>query len=98
MARFDVYKTRKGQILVDCQADLLSHLDSRFVVPMIETDRGLQVVGRLNPTFDIEGKPFIFFAQYATSMPNNQLGTCIGSLAEKDYEISIALDMLLIGF
>jgi toxin CcdB len=98
MARFAVYETKAGQKLVDCQADLLSYLDSRLVVPLIPPDTGLRAVARLNPAFQLEGASFIFFTQYATTMPVRELGKKIASLAEHDYEISAALDMLLIGF
>ncbi len=98
MARFDVYQTKANELLVDCQADLLYHLDSRFVVPLIRPGTGLYSVSRLNPTFSIDGVELIFFTQYATTIPARDLDKKIASLAEHECQIAGALDMLLIGF
>ena len=98
MAQFDVYQTVHGQYVADCQADLLSHIQSRFVVPLIDDASGLQVVSRLNPTFEIDGKPMIFFTQYASTMPVSELGHRIGSISDEHYRIMAALDMLISGF
>jgi toxin CcdB len=98
VARFDVYKSAKGEYLVDCQADLLSHLDTRFVVPLIPPDAGLKVVTRLNPTFMIDGQQLIFFTQYASAISIRALSKKVGSLADQDSAILAALDMLIIGY
>jgi toxin CcdB len=98
VARFDVYKAKGGKYLLDCQADLLSHLETRFVVPLIPPDAGLRVVARLNPTFLVEGHDLILFAQYASAVSTQALTQKVGSLADRDYEILAALDMLIIGY
>lgn len=39
MAKFDVYRLRdSGGLVVDCQADLLDGLNTRFVVPSLPID------------------------------------------------------------
>ncbi|WP_121119875.1 CcdB family protein [Croceibacterium ferulae] len=51
MAKFDVYRMRQGGILViDCQADLLSGLNTRLVVPLLARSDAPQPAARLNPT------------------------------------------------
>ncbi|MDE2597082.1 MAG: CcdB family protein [Sphingomonadales bacterium] len=97
MAQFDVYRTAHNQTVIDCQADLLSHVQSRFVVPLIEPESGLQIVHRLNPAFEIDGQQLIFFTQYATTMPVSELGRRICSLSDEHYRIMAALDMLISG-
>jgi len=98
MARFDVYKTENGEYLVDCQADLLSYMETRFAVPLIPPDRGLKVIQKLNPTFAIEGETFIFFAQYASAVSIRSLKEKIISLDKYDSVILGALDMLISGY
>ena len=39
MARFDVYRNPDGNgFLLDVQADLMSHLKSRLVIPLVRSD------------------------------------------------------------
>ena len=35
MAKFDVYRSIDGSMLLDCQSDLLRHLNKRFVAPLV---------------------------------------------------------------
>ena len=50
MARFDVHANPSGPgYLLDCQADLLSHLTTRFVVPLLPLDAAPKPAARLNP-------------------------------------------------
>jgi toxin CcdB len=98
MPQFDVYRNDGGHVLVDCQADLLSHLSSRFVVPLIDPDSGLRRISRLNPVFEIEGRELIFFTQYATSLPVGDLGRLVTSLRDEHFRIMGAIDMLLSGY
>ena len=39
MAKYDVYRLRGDTLVVDCQADLLSDLQTRFVVPLIPAEK-----------------------------------------------------------
>lgn len=98
MAQFDVHANATGHLLVDCQADVLDHLSTRFVVPLIDPDIGLRVVARLNPMFEVQDQQRIFFCQYATTIPLAELGKPIASLSHEHYRIMAALDMLISGF
>ncbi len=56
MARFDVYPYQGGQgLLLDVQADLLEHLNTRVVVPLLPMDLTPKPARRLNPVFEING-------------------------------------------
>lgn len=53
MAKFDVYARPNGAgYLLDCQADLLSDLSTRFVIPLLPLDEAPTPAARLNPVFD----------------------------------------------
>ncbi len=99
VARFDYYPNSGGPgYLLDCQADLLSHFDTRFVVPLIPLDEAPVPAGRLNPVFDIGGVRHSMVTQFAATVPTRLLGPASGSLDTNDYAISNALDMLMTGF
>ena len=52
MARFAVYARRDGPgYLLDCQAELLDRLHTRFVVPLLPQADAPQAAARLHPVF-----------------------------------------------
>jgi toxin CcdB len=98
MARFDVYRSgaEKG-LLLDCQADLLSALETRLVVPLLLPPDAPAPARHLNPSFEIDGERHIMVTQYAAAMEVRELGPKVASLAGRDHEIMNALDFLLTG-
>lgn len=99
MARFDVYRPTDGdELLLDCQADVLDELDSRFVVPLLPASMFRKTFVRLNPTFEIEGKRVIMATQSAATIPARMIGRRVTSLADERPAIMNALDMLLTGY
>ena len=65
MARFDVYRNSAGEgFLLEVQADLLSHLNTRVVVPLLPSDGEFQPARGLNPVFEIEGGRFLMATQF----------------------------------
>lgn len=98
MARFDVYRDPSGIFLLDCQADVLSDLNTRFVVPLLSQDHAPVAGYRLNPSFQIEGAPFVLYPQFAASVPVRDLSKAVASLGGEADRIVSALDMLISGF
>ena len=95
MARFDVYAGARGKgYLLDCQANLLSILTSRVVVPLVPGS-GLPVTPRLNPIFNIDGEDYVMMTQQIFAIPNERLGKPVTSLVEEDRSIINAIDLLL---
>lgn len=98
MARFDVYRYPAGEgLLLDCQADLLAHLNTRLVVPMLAPAQAPKPAGRLNPEFVVAGEPWVMVTQFAAAVEVRELGERVGSLAAHDREIIGALDLLITG-
>jgi toxin CcdB len=96
MAQFDVH--RFGEMLViDCQSDLLSQIDSRFVVPLARRPDVPRIAERLNPVFKIEGEEYVMLTQAAAAVRRRDLGAAVTSLAERSFEVTGALDVLLTG-
>lgn len=99
MAKFDVYRDPDGRgYLLDCQADLLSELNTRFVVPLLPAEEVVSPGARLNPVFSLADKDYFMMTQYAGSIPLAALRERVASLADHDLTIGNALDMLISGF
>lgn len=98
MAKFDVFRRRAGAgYLLDCQADLLSQLNTRFVVPLLPVEGAPKPAARLNPVFELEGKSYVMMTQFAAAVLVNELGEKVASLRDRDIEIINALDILTSG-
>ena len=99
MARFDIYENAGGAgYLLDVQSDLLSGLNTRVVVPLLPKSSAPSPALRLNPVFSVEGQALVMATQYMAAVPERELRSRVGSLAEEQDEISAALDMLFLGF
>ena len=99
MAMFDAHARRDGPgFLLDCQADLLSDLNSRFVVPLLPEAEAPRPATRLNPLFEIGGQRVLMVTQFASAVPTRELGEPVGSLLDRQEDILNALDMLISGF
>jgi toxin CcdB len=98
MARFDVYRDADDLLVLDVQADTLPHLRTRLVVPLFDMDDAPRpLIDTLNPVFTLSGGPVAMMTQYAAAVPQSHLGTAIGTLADEDYRVGRALDLLLTG-
>lgn len=96
MARFEVYRLDKGYVL-DCQTDILGHLNSRFVVPLLPVGEAPRPAARLNPLFELDGALHVMVTQFAATVSARDLGPALFSLAEHDTAILNALDLLITG-
>lgn len=96
MARFAVHRGCKNeQLFVDCQAERLSHLKTRFVVPLLPARTFGVRIGALNPEVMIDGEPMVLGTQYAFTIPLPDLGGVVGTLENEDHRIVLALDVLI---
>lgn len=99
MARFDIFKNKgEAGYLLDVQSNLLSGLNTRVVVPLLPKSSAPSPAQGLNPVFSIEGQELVMATQYMAAVPEGELRSAVCSLAEKQDEISAALDMLFLGF
>lgn len=99
MARFDVYRERQGRgLLLDCQADLLGHLNTRFCVPLMSPEDAPLAGARLNPDFQVAEEQVRMVTQFAAAVPVRDLSAVIGNLSDEQSTIMNALDMLTSGY
>lgn len=98
MAKYDVFRRRSEPgYLLDCQADLLNQLNTRFVVPLLPARAAPKPAARLNPVFELEGQSCVMTTQFAAAIPVAELGERVASLRDRDTVILNALDMLISG-
>lgn len=101
MAQFDIYKNNNLETaaefpyLLDIQADILSSLETRVVIPLRENVKAMQ---HLNPEFFIEQTLYILLTQELAGVHKSALGEKCGSLKEHRSEIIAALDFMVSGF
>ena len=99
MARFDIYTNPHGDgYLPDVQTNILLSLNTRIVVPLMPQSDAPIPAKRLNPVFDIDKIPYVMVTQFMAAVPKSILKKPIFTLAEKDTEITNALDMVFSGF
>ena len=100
MARFDVHQMpgRGVGYVLDVQADLLSELATRVVVPLLPEDAAPKPLSDLNPAFEIDGMRHVMVTQAIASIPRRELTRQVCSLAADRDSITRALDVLLTGF
>lgn len=97
MARYDLYRAESGYVL-DVQADTLDGLNTRVVVPIRSPEQAPQPGRRLNPIFEIEGRPYVMVTQFLSAVTSAELTQPIGNLSRFHDDIVAALDMLFQGF
>jgi len=99
MPRFSVFKNPDGAgYLLDVQADLLDHLNTRVVVPLLPLNVAPLPAKTLNPVFEVEGASVAMVTQFLAAVPENMLRTAIANFEDRRHDITAALDLLFQGF
>ena len=96
MAQFHVYRVRGNVLVVDCQADLLSDLPTRLVVPLRPPEPNAPL--RLIPVFEIDGKRLAMMTPLARSIAVRDIEATVADLTAEEFAIKAALDMLISGY
>ncbi|BDI07877.1 CcdB family protein [Sphaerotilus microaerophilus] len=99
MARFDVYAgVDGGGYLLDVQANLLSRLNTRVVVPLLPLDQAPTPADRLNPRFQVNGVPVVMATQFMAAVPAAELRQQLAALDHESNAILDAIDFLHQGW
>ena len=96
MAQFDVHRLGTG-LVIDCQSDLLAHLNTRVVVPLIPRSHAPAPASRFNPVFTFDGIDHVMDTQFVSAVERRHLGAAVESLADHMFEITDAFDLLISG-
>ena len=104
MAQFDVYRNpssktnRAYPFLVDVQNSVIDQLATRLVVPLTKnkTTNSLYMKN-LTPEIEFEGETYLFMTQQLSSIPEDVLKDCIGSLEQSRELLIGAIDFAITG-
>ena len=104
MAQFDVYrnpssKTNKAYpFLVDVQNSVIDQLATRLVVPLTKNKtKNSLYMKNLTPEIEFEGETYLFLTQQLSSIPEDVLKDCIGSLEQSRELLIGAIDFAITG-
>lgn len=101
MAQFDLFHNPNPgpyPLLLDIQADLLSSLATRVVVPLAKRGRsGPKPIARLNPVVKLGRTEYLLIFQELAAVPLSVIGPRCGSLASRRTELIAAIDLLFTG-
>lgn len=95
MARFDLHRIG-GVLVVDLQHNLLEHLPSRVVAPLLPMEAAGRPVRDLHPVIEVNGIHHILAIHQLAAVPRRELGPRIGTLDQHDDAILRALGVLLL--
>lgn len=105
MARFDVYANLGNHAtttpyLLDVQSDLLDGLDSRVVVPLrrVEHFPKVKLFTRLTPVLSVGGEELLLETPKMGAVPQRVLKSPVATLADRQSDITAALDFLFQGY
>lgn len=97
--RFSVFKNPDGVgYLLDVHADLLDHLNTRIVVPLLPVNLAPVPAKTLNPVFEVEGEAVAMVTQFLAAVPAQILRTAVANFEGRRHDITTALDLLFHGF
>jgi toxin CcdB len=89
--------TGQTPYLLDVQANLLSELATRIVVPLIRAGSFGRRATRLHPVFTICGQELVMATHLLSAVRRSSLGACIASLRDQHDVIIGAIDVLWSG-
>jgi toxin CcdB len=100
MAKFDVYLYSKDvPLVVDVQANLLSDLKTRVVVPLLPKAQAKQeALPKLKPVIKVKEKEYIFMATDIGTISLSGTGGLVANVEDQRQTIIDALDFLFQGF
>jgi toxin CcdB len=99
MERFNVYPNPSGKgYLLNVQADMLDHLASRLVIPLLPLEDAPPPTRKLHPVFEVNGQKCLLATQAMAGIPLKHLKQPVCNLRDRYDEIVAAIDFLLNGF
>ncbi|MEQ1671601.1 MAG: CcdB family protein [Hyphomicrobium sp.] len=97
MHQFDIVKLHGGQLGVLLQSDLLNERETRIVAPLISRKK-VKLTPVLHLEIMIGRKPYLLATEKMAAIERSEVAAVIGSIADRDYEIRRALDIVFTGF
>jgi toxin CcdB len=102
--QFDLYQNKnqasKGRfpLLLDAQADLLSGMQTRVVIPLAPKAAFVEkAISVLMPTITVQGTEYLAVTGQMASIARSDLGGRVGNAGEHRQAIVAAIDLLFTG-
>lgn len=96
MRQFDIVRLKGGQLGVILQADLLGDRQTRIVAPLFpSTD--IIPTPRLHPIVRIGRRNYLIATEQLAAILKREIEAVLGSVAEREYEVRRALDLVFFG-
>jgi toxin CcdB len=97
--QFCAFRLPTGQLVLDMQADVLSHLKSRLVAPLAPESAGEKAMTILEPVLEMEGERLVLLTTEMVTIPASLIaGPPVARFTDADHTTRRALDMLFSGF
>lgn len=100
MRQFDVCRLKGGnnraRFIVILQADLLDDVETRVVAPLSPLSEFAGPT-KLRPLFEIEGKSYCLVIDRLSVLRRTDIGAVIASVADRQWDIRRALDLVFVG-
>lgn len=102
MARFDVYTYNNLAVplVLDVQANLLSDLNTRAVIPLTpKKSAGDEIVPKLKPVIEINGTSYILMTTDLATIPKMSMLEFVTNVEDEYRQVIVdSLDFLFQGF
>lgn len=98
MPQFGVYRVKGQRLVIDCQHEFLSELESRVIAPLQPIGKPTVDFARLNPEVEVGGRRYRVAVQLLRAVDRRELGRSVAQLDGEDFAIKAALDLLISGF
>ena len=96
MVQYDVYKLKRGEIVVVLQHDSFKHYRTRVVAPLVPRSRG-KLATSLNPVLRHGNRDWVLATHLINVIPLAAMSEHMGTLEAQNYTIKRAVDQLFLG-
>ncbi len=102
MRQYDICKNpdratrNRVPYFIALQADLLSALTTVIVAPVVPK-RAADIIGRLNPVVEVDGKNYCVTMQDMAGIPRSRLGPVVANMAGRHVDFVAAIDLVFTG-
>jgi hypothetical protein len=97
MARFDIRRLRvkaRARFVVEIQSDYMRDIPTVLVAPVVSV-KDLSPYALINPIVDVDGQKMALRLEQLAGVPAAALGQVVGSAADAEDSINVAINRLI---
>lgn len=96
MRQFDIVRLKGGQFAILLQSDLLDERETRVVAPLFPSNL-IIATPRLHPIVRVGRRNYLLATEKLGAVATRDMEQVVGSVADREYEIRRALDIVFVG-